>query len=257
MEASETTENPKPLDCGHARDLARGIVHLGGTGKAICVNCHDRVNRAAYSPKVLRRERVPLKLGSTTLVGVMGFAEPSGHCPKCDHDHVTEPHCTRYGDGVTAICTVDDCGGVIPIKDPFPLSDGNCCDVINMNTENVEEAKKRWPGLAVDCEVEVVDLNGREMIRVVDDRLPDAWKKHRCSSCGFYEDDSDPDPYPTEEDGPLPPGYVYAPYVSVLKEPPPFDITEFSIRNKSRKLKGTWSLDTVEVKEEKLDSDPE
>lgn len=72
-------------------------------------------------------------------------------------------------------------------SDAFPKSHGNCCDVLNMCTENVDEALKRWPGLAVDCEVEVVEWKDRERIRVVDDRLPPGWLHHVCEGCGVYE----------------------------------------------------------------------
>lgn len=237
------------LDCGHERDGAVGIVHLGNIGKKICVPCHDRAKRAAYKPEVLRRERGPLKVGMTTLVGVMGFATVNGPCPKCGHDHVADRKYSARGDGVTATCMVNNCGAQLPVEDPFPLKHGNCCGVINMCTENVEEALKRWPELAVDCEFEIVKIRDLERKRVVDDRLPDEWKKHHCSSCGYYEDDSDPIPYREgasirEGESTVEQGYVYAPYVPVLKEPK-FDITEFEIRGRSRELKTKWSTGTI------------
>lgn len=217
---------PKNPSCGHIN--VTSYVHLGEGRGVICSVCHEHQSRLQYNPKVLRRERQPLRVGRTTLVGVMGFADPDGNCTKCGHDHVADPHCIRKGDGVTATCAVDDCGGSIPTKDPFPIPHGNCCSVINMSTENVREALKRWPGLAVDCEVEIVELNGREMTRVIDDRLPTEWKKHKCSTCGFYEDGSPPPDLPAQPDPDAPPGegqseiseieqgFVYAPYIPVL-----------------------------------------
>jgi hypothetical protein len=156
----------------------------------MCCNCADRDARNSYNPKVLRTERAPLssKIGFMTLVGVMGFAEPSGPCPKCGHDHVKDPRCDRYGDGVTAICTVDGCGTRLPTKDPYPLSHGNCCSIINMCAENALEAVKRWPELDVDCEVQIIDLRGRKIVRVIDQRIPPEWKVHECSGCGFFEE---------------------------------------------------------------------
>jgi len=176
------------LDCGHEKDALVGYSILGSLGgMSICKPCNDIRKRIAYSPRVIRRERRPLKVGMSTLVGVMGFAEVTGSCPKCGHDHVTDPRCSRYGDGVTAICNVHDCGEKLPVKSPFPLRHGNCCDVLNMNSENVIEALKRWPGLAVNCEVEVVEWGDCERVRVVDSRLPSDWLRHVCEGCGVYE----------------------------------------------------------------------
>ena len=178
------------LGCGHEANGEVGYSVLGSLGgKTMCRPCNEQRKRADYSPRVLRRERRPLKVGMSTLVGVMGFAEVSGPCPKCGHDHVAEPKCTRWGDGVTAVCTVNECGGKLPVKDPFPLRSGNCCDILNMNSENVEEALKRWPGLNEDCEVEIIELKerGRERVRVVDSRVPASWRRHVCSGCGVYE----------------------------------------------------------------------
>ena len=137
------------LNCGHEKDGKVGYVMLGSIGKTICKPCNDLQKRKNYSPRVIRRERRPLKVGFTTLVGSI---------PMPGED-----------------------------KDFFPKSNGNCCDILNMCTENVDEALKRWPGLAEDCEVEVVEWQGRERIRVVDDRLPPEWKRHNCEGCGIYE----------------------------------------------------------------------
>lgn len=174
-------------DCGHETDY---FVVNGKTGTTKCRECAARDARKAYNPRVLRTERVSLssRIGFMTLVGVMGFAKPSGSCPKCGHDHVKNPKCDRYGDGITAICTVNDCGTKLPVEDPFPIAHGNCCDIINMNAENALEAVKRWPELDKNCEVEIIDLNGRTLTRVIDSRLPPKWKVHECSGCGFFEE---------------------------------------------------------------------
>ena len=245
----------KLLDCGHRRDLQHGIVHLGETGKSICAPCNDRRLRAAYKPEVLRRERRPLKVGFTTLVGVMGFAEPDGPCSKCGHDHVEDPKCVRYGDGITAYCSVDDCGGMIPTKDPFPVKSGNCCSILNMWSENVREALNRWPDLKHDCEMEVVLLRGRERFRVVDSRIPDDWKGLSCPSCGVYEDDSEPMPYPT---APPETGFFYAPYVPEITGAG-FDLSEFKLSKNVnvRKLKGRHSVEAADDLRELLDEEPE
>lgn len=211
----------KRADCGHESNSI--VIHLvGDKSFTSCYDCHEKALRAAYNPKTLRRERRPLEVGYMTLVGVMGFAEPSGCCPKCGHDHVADPKCVRYGDGVTAICEVNGCGAQLPVKDPFPLHHGNCCSVLNMNAENVIEALKRWPDLAKDCEVEIVEFRGRERVRVVDARIPSSWLGHNCTICGIFEggDEESPREEPPSSSGSplqgkseLGTGYIYSPFV--------------------------------------------
>lgn len=153
----------------------------------MCKPCNDARKRADYKTEVLRRERVNIadKIGSTTLVGVMGFAKVNGPCPKCGHDHVADPKCTRWGDGIRAEC--DLCGAQLPIEDPFPLGHGNCCNILNMCTENAKHIIKIMPDVAADCEVEIVQLGNRERVRVVDARIPKGYRHHVCNGCGVYE----------------------------------------------------------------------
>lgn len=183
------------LDCGCEKDGYVGYVKEGGTGKIVCRPCYMQRKRVEYKPVALRRERRDLKncIGSTTLVGVMGFAEVDGPCPRCGHDHVTNPKCTRWGDGVTAKCAVNDCGADLPVKDPFPLKRGNCCDILNMYTENADHIIEIMPDVAADCEVEIVELRGREWVRVVDPRIPAGYRRHHCPACHIYEEAPDDD----------------------------------------------------------------
>jgi len=138
------------LDCGHEKDALIGYVSIGATGEVLCKPCYSSRKRCAYDPKVLRRERVNLKdcIGFQTLVG------------------------TILMDG----------------EEDFPRRRGNCCDILNMLVENVDEALKRWPSLAVDCEVEIVSLRGKERVRVVDERVPRDWRHHVCEVCNVYEE---------------------------------------------------------------------
>lgn len=137
------------LSCGHVKDGRVGYVMLGATDETICAPCHTARKRAAYAPKVLRRERVDLRkhIGFATTVGIVLIGKDRN----------------------------------------FPRSHGNCCDVLNMNAENIDEALRRWPGLGNDCEVEVVEWQGREHVRVVDSRLTGDWLRHVCDGCGVYE----------------------------------------------------------------------
>lgn len=137
------------LVCGHEKDGQVGYVHLGGSNETICSPCHKQRKREAYKPRVLRRERVDITkhIGSVTSVGTI---------------------------------LLDD-------DDGFPRARGNCCDILNMSADNVEEAVRRIPDLAVDCEVEVVELYGRERVRVVDSRLTADWLRHVCDTCRVYE----------------------------------------------------------------------
>jgi hypothetical protein len=145
------------LNCGHEKDGQVGYVMLGATDEIICTPCHSLRRQAAYTPKVLRRERRGLEAS-------MGF-------------------CTTVG---TILRPVDIKRKRL-LGDAFPLSDGNCCDLLNMYSENAEEALKRWPELRQDCEVEIVEWNGRECVRVVDARIPRHWFHHDCDICGVYE----------------------------------------------------------------------
>jgi hypothetical protein len=222
------------LTCGHAKDGVAGYVKRYN-GDTLCMPCNEQRRRNAYRPEVLRRERRNLSecIGFTTLVGVMGFATVNGPCPKCGHDHVADPKCTRWGDGVRAECSVNGCGAQLPVKDPFPLAYGNCCDILNMNSENAEHIVKIMPAVAVDCEVEIVKWGRRERVRVVDPRIPDGYKHHVCGTCNTYEDGVTP--YAPTSDGD-----------TECKNTGGTSVVEF--RGKPRKLKSTWSMEeTIEV----------
>lgn len=121
------------------------------TGPSMCAPCYVAKEKAAYPGrvKVLRREMMRLEVGEQTLVGV--FMPPPG-------------------------------------SDQWPIRRGNCCSVLNMYAENVEEALRRWPALAQACEFEIVELDGRVRRRVVDPRIPEAWRKLTCSVCRIYEE---------------------------------------------------------------------
>ena len=178
------------LDCGHEKDGEVGYSILGSlNNKTMCAPCNEQRKHNDYKPVVLRRERKSLAdcIGTSTLVGVMGYATVNGHCPKCGHDHVADPKCTRWGDGVRAECDVNDCGAQLPIKDPFPLDHVNCCSILNMCYENANHIVKIMTDVATDCEIEVVQLGGRERVRVVDERIPKGYRHHVCSGCGVYE----------------------------------------------------------------------
>jgi len=176
--------NPTPRPCGHTSN--DGEIKFYGGGSR-CWSCEVDDRRKHYNPPILRVERRPLSVGWTTLVGYSGSREITGPCGHCGHDHLSFPH---YYLGTPKGCKIKcaECEEyAIPIKDPYPFEHGNCCSVINMNSENVEEALRRWPELAEDCEMEVVMLRKREHYRVIDKRLPDSWKKHECTGCGYYE----------------------------------------------------------------------
>ena len=83
---------------------------------------------------------------------------------------------------------MNDCGAQLPVKDPFPLARGNCCDLLNMYTENAMHIIKTMPDVAADCEVEIVRVGKRERVRVVDERIPKDYRHHVCNSCGVYEE---------------------------------------------------------------------
>ena len=53
---------------------------------------------------------------------------------------------------------------------------------------------------------------------MVDERIPDDWKKHRCSTCNFFEDDSPPPDYPDPDAPPPETGYVTSPYIPVVSK---------------------------------------
>ena len=214
---------------------------MAGCKDTICSACYERNQRKQYNPKIIRMEQHPLKVGSTTLVSTFSWPEIIGPCVKCGYDHNEDPHWR----GRKPICLVNDCGGEIPVKDIFPMKHGNCCDVLNMCTENVREALKRWPRLSENCLVEIVELHGRERVRVIDNRLPEDWKKNCCRTCSIYEDDCPPEPYPSEDNKPLT-GYIFSPYIPVLGAPPEFDISQYIVKDKPRKLNITWPLDTVD-----------
>lgn len=137
------------LDCGHVKDGLVGYVMLGATNETICAPCNSKRKRGAYAPRVLRREHRDLAscIGLTTTVGA----------PLIGKDR------------------------------EFPRPRGNCCNILNMNTENAEEALKRWPSLREDCAVEIVEWQGRERVRVIDSRVPPNWLHHNCEGCGVYE----------------------------------------------------------------------
>ena len=179
------------LDCGHAKDGLVGYSKLGSLGgKTMCEPCNESRKYDDYKPELLRTERRKLGecIGSSTLVGVMGFATVNGSCPKCGYDHVNnKTRATLWGDGIRAECAVDDCGGKLPIRDPFPIRHGNCCNILNMCSENAQHVVKTMPEVATDCEVEVVMLKKRERIRVVDERIPKGYLRHVCSGCGVFE----------------------------------------------------------------------
>lgn len=177
------------LDCGHPKNGEIGYAILGSLGgKTMCKPCNEARKQVNYNPELLRRERRKLSecIGSSTMVGVMGFAKINGPCPKCGHDHVADPKCTRWGDG-RAECSVNGCGAQLPIKDPFPLGHGNCCSILNMCYENARHIVKIMPDVAADCEVEIVMLKDRERVRVVDERIPKGYRHHVCTGCGVYE----------------------------------------------------------------------
>lgn len=157
---------------------ARSIV-MTPEGK-LCGTCAHIRARKAYNPTVLRREHRPLRVGGTTLVGIIDLPGDNG----------------------------------------YPKKRGNCCGVINMYTENVEEALRRWPELGESCEMEVVEIRGHERLRVVDERLPVEWRRAYCVACSIFEDDTRPMPTPADD------------------MPPPDD--------PPRKLGAKWSMESVE-----------
>ena len=218
------------LGCGHEKVGAVGYV-IRHNSTTICSPCNRQQKKDAYRPEVLRRERRNLYdcIGCSTSVGVMGFATVVGPCPKCSHDHVADPKCTRWGDGVRAECAVNECGAQLPVRDPFPMQHGNCCDILNMYTENANHIIKTMPDVAADCEVEIVELGGRERVRVIDARIPIGYKRHVCSTCKVYEDGVTPE---------LPP--VVSPSV-----PPADGIEVISFGGPSRKLNATWSQEGI------------
>jgi hypothetical protein len=173
------------LDCGHEKNGEIGYVK-SSSGAMICAPCNYERRVNAYRPKVLRRERRDL-----------------GNC---------------IG-GTTLV-------GHIRMKDERPpYKHGNCCDILNMYTENAEALIASMPDVTADCEVEIVDLHGRERVRVVDSRIPDGYKYHMCSVCGIYEDGVIPSA--PQEDMPEPVSGV--------------QIVEF--KSEPRKLKSTWSME--------------
>lgn len=155
----------------------------------MCEKCKFLFRRGqTKSLQVLRKKIIPLKVGMTTLVGI--------------------------------IC------------DEFPIKHGNCCSLSrhpcrNMNSENVDEARIRWPELSNGVEVEILEDNS---CRVIDSRLPVEWKRHFCTSCGYFEDDEMESKYIESYEKPsqnekltllktkrsmesgLDVGYIYAPY---------------------------------------------
>ena len=150
------------LDCGHPKDGEVGYVLLG-KGGVICSPCNDQRKRDAYKPVVLRRERVNIaeKMGFSTNVGTVLWPE--------DVERKK-----RTGS-------------------PYPLSHGNCCDILNMCSENADHIIQTMPDVAADCEVEIVRLTegGRERVRVVDERIPKGYRRHVCNGCGVYEPGED------------------------------------------------------------------
>ena len=144
------------LDCGHPKDGQVGYVLLG-KGGAICSPCNDQRKRDAYKPVVLRRERVNIadKMGFSTSVGTILWPEDVERKKRT--------------------------GSV------YPLSHGNCCDILNMCSENADYVIKTMPEVAVDCDVEIVLLGKRERVRVVDERIPKDYCHHVCDTCEVYE----------------------------------------------------------------------
>lgn len=93
--------------------------------------------------KFLRKDKIPIKVRITTLLGTMSPPHGSDEWP------------LEYGN----TCTVQDYGSVL-----------------NMYTENLEEALKRWPELQDSCEVEIIDWNGRPAVCIIDERIPLHWR---------------------------------------------------------------------------------
>ena len=146
------------LDCGHAKDGSVGYSVLGSLGgKTMCAPCNDLRKRADYTPVVLRRDRVDIAkhIGLVTSVGVIPWPV--------------------------------DLKREIETGSMFPMSHGNCCDLLNMCAENAEHIIKTMPDVAADCEVEIVRLRERNRVRVVDERIPKGYRHHVCNSCGVYE----------------------------------------------------------------------
>jgi len=146
------------LDCGHAKDGVVGYLVLGSlNNKTMCKPCNDQRKRDDYRPVLLRTERVNIaeKMGFSTLVGTIPWPED--------------------------IKREKETGS------PFPLSHGNCCDILNMCSENADHIIETMPMVAADCEVEIVQFGKRERVRVVDARIPKGYLHHVCNSCGVYE----------------------------------------------------------------------
>lgn len=179
------------------------VVYIGRDKPSVCGRCAADEKKAEVSKlRVVRRERVPLRVGMTTLVGTITMHKFSGPCEKCGHDHSGRNGHYRGSVSSGFVCCEKKCGGRIPIVDPFPLDHGNCCSLThpyvdrkptgpsyrcrNMNSENVGEAAKRWPELVTGVECEILE---DESCRVVDERLPANWRKHYCAGCGYFEND--------------------------------------------------------------------
>jgi hypothetical protein len=128
------------------------VARVGYGGKLLCSACYKQTVKEECPPLIEKeRIKVPLTVGYMTLVGVMvqNYPTPSGNC------------CSLY--------------------DQSAKKSYRCR---NMNAENVEEAAKRWPALAAGVEAILYTDNS---IRVIDPNLPESWRKHECTSCGYFE----------------------------------------------------------------------
>lgn len=194
--------------CPSCGNEANGwVVYIGKTTAAsVCYVCAAKSKKEQVSKlRVVRRDRVPLRVGMTTLVGYLNTSYPasSGNCCSLTHPYV---------DGK-------------PTGPSYPCR--------NMNAENVDEAGKRWPELLQGVEIDVLEDGS---CRVVDERLPAEWRKHFCSGCGYFEDDEREKEFmspPPPEDGlpakmtaswsagvsKLEPGFIYSPYIPMLVSP--------------------------------------
>lgn len=137
---------PKAMVSGFTGNLARPDAFT-----RVCGVCHDSERRErAGKLKVVSRERVPFRVGESTMVGTIRL---KGEEP--------------------------------------PFSSGNCCSIggrscRNMSSENVTAARRKWPELEAGVDVDVLEDG---TIRVVDERLPFAWRaSHLCTGCGYFED---------------------------------------------------------------------
>ena len=146
------------LNCGHPKDGLVGYSVLGSLGgRTMCKPCNDQRKRNDYKPETLRRERRNLAdcIGSSTSVGTIPWPEDIERKRKTGSK--------------------------------FPMSHGNCCDILNMCTENADHIIKIMPDVAADCEVEIVLWGLRERVRIVDERIPKGYRHHVCNGCGVYE----------------------------------------------------------------------